>query len=346
MQRTPLKFTKNDLAKYPFLKEATEYVRTLDLKVEDLTSLEFSRILDRAEERLEEAILYAIVSRKIKNEDVEILSFPVAMMLAVATENAFIKRRYALAEAKQAYTEMQRESAEKILQIAKNFGWDIKMEEDKFLLSFANYLQNAAYLRGKKWKLVNHSLINGSVRLTKIETARLLSEEIRRYIEKRLEEKEKPIFPEKIMKTAEKIKKLTVKKIGKAELEGFPTHVIKEAFPPCIETLYKNASSGKHLSHIGRFTLTSFLINIGMPPQNVIELFKNFPDYNERMTRYQVEHIAGERGSRTRYTPPSCDTLKVHGVCLNPDELCRKIKHPLTYYRIKAKFNRNKDVSK
>lgn len=35
-------------------------------------------------------------------------------------------------------------------------------------------------------------------------------------------------------------------------------------------------------------------------------------DYSERMTRYQVEHIAGEKGSRTRYIPPKCDTLQAH----------------------------------
>jgi DNA primase large subunit len=72
-----------------------------------------------------------------------------------------------------------------------------------------------------------------------------------------------------------------------------------------------------------------------MPIENVIELFKNFSDFNERMTRYQVEHIAGERGSRTRYIPPKCDTLKTHGVCANPDTLCQKIRHPLSYYKKK-----------
>jgi DNA primase large subunit len=69
----------------------------------------------------------------------------------------------------------------------------------------------------------------------------------------------------------------------------------------------------------------------------VIELFKNFSDYSERMTRYQVEHIAGEKGSRTRYTPPRCDTLQTHGVCTNPDEMCQRIRHPLSYYRRKLK---------
>jgi DNA primase large subunit len=74
-----------------------------------------------------------------------------------------------------------------------------------------------------------------------------------------------------------------------------------------------------------------------MLTENIIELFKNFPDFNERMTRYQVEHIAGERGSRTRYKPPKCDTLKTHGLCAEPDETCRKANHPINYYKRKSK---------
>jgi DNA primase large subunit len=83
--------------------------------------------------------------------------------------------------------------------------------------------------------------------------------------------------------------------------------------------------------------LTSFLVNVGMPSEKVTDLFRSFSDYNERMTRYQVEHIAGERGSRTRYTPPRCETLQTHGVCVNPDASCRNIRHPLSYYRRKAR---------
>ncbi len=351
MQLATAKFTKNDLAKYPFLKETTEYVKKLDLKIEDLTNPELAKVLERAEERVEEAILYTLVERKLHNYEIEILSFPVAIMLAVATENSFIKKRYALAEAKQAYTDMKLEPKERILGIAENFGWVLTLNNDveipyEFTLRFIDYLRNTTNLREKKWKLVNRLLSNGNVYLTMNETARLLSEEIRKQIEKRLEVKELPKFPPKIVETAERIKKLSVEKIGQAEMEGFPETMVQTAFPPCINALYKSISSGRHLSHIGRFTLTSFLVSIGMTPENVIALFKNFSDYNERMTRYQVEHIAGERGSRTQYKPPKCDTLKTHGVCMNSDELCKRIPHPLLYYRRKLRAEANRDIRK
>lgn len=345
MQLTTAKFAENDLAKYPFLKAAAEYMKMPDLKIEDLTSPDLEEILRRAEERVEEAILYTRVSRNLKKVDIEISSYPVAILLTIATGNPFIKKRYALAEAKQAYEDFKGEPKEKILGIAQNFGWNISENNApempyEFSLPFSDYLRNITHLRDKKWKLVNRFLMKGNVYLNQNETARLLSEEVRKHIEKRLEVKELPKLPPKIMEIAEKIKKLSVEKIGKAEMEGFPKAIVQTAFPPCINALYEAASAGRHLPHVGRFTLTSFLINIGMTPENVNDLFKSFSDYSERMTRYQVEHIAGERGSRTRYTPPKCETLQTHGVCTNPDEICKKVRHPLSYYRRKIRMTR------
>ncbi|MEM2202535.1 MAG: hypothetical protein QW595_02750, partial [Candidatus Bathyarchaeia archaeon] len=282
MQTTTIKFTKNDLAKYPFLRQAAEYVKTLDLKIEDIVSPEFSQILDRAKERIEEAILYAMVSRKLQNEEIEILSFPTAIMLTAATQDSFIKRRYALAEAKQVYNDLKFESKEKILAIAKNFQWKIDVVDAKekttsyeFKLHFTDYLKNTANLRDKKWKLVNRHLTHGNVYLTKTETARLLSEEVRKHIEKRLEIGEMPKLPQKIAEIVEKLKNLTLEKVSKDEIEGIPKTIKKEAFPPCITTLYEAAQKGRHLSHIARFTLTTFLVNIGTPIENIIDLFRN-----------------------------------------------------------------------
>ncbi len=341
-------FAKNDYAKYPFLKAAAKHVKMPDLKIQDLTSPGLDNILKRAEERLEEAILYTIVSRNPQNDvDVEIMSFPVAIMLTAATEDQFIKKRYALAEAKQAYQDLKEEPENKILEFAQNFGWKLELNNTlnmpyRFLTDFVDYLRNTTHLREKKWKLVNRTMSDGKVYLGKDETARLLSEEVRRHVEKRLEVKELPKLPAQIAEMVGKAKKLSAERISKTETEGFPKEIVQTAFPPCIDSLYRAFSSGRHLSHVGRFALTSFLINIGMTPENVIDLFKNISDFNERMTRYQVEHIAGERGSRTRYTTPKCETLKTHGVCINPEPLCQKIRHPLGYYRRKLTSTGNK----
>ena len=342
MQLETVSFTKNDLAKYPFLKKTAEHVKQLELKLEELTTPDMAPILNRAEERVKNAILYAVsVGEKLEN-DVEIPSFPVAIMLAIATKNSFIKKRYALAEAKQAFSSMQVESREKLLAIAADFNWDLQPNRNteiplEFALNFADYLRNTTHLRDANWKLVNRLLVQGTVYLNQHDVARLLQEEVQRRIEKRLETKQLPNFPEKITQMAEQLTALAKERIGAEEMEGFPKVVSQSAFPPCIVALHEAASSGRHLSHVGRFTLTSFLVTIGMPPEKVNEIFKSSSDYNARLTRYQVEHIAGERGSRIRYTPPQCATLQTHGVCVNSDDLCRRIRHPLQYYKRKQR---------
>lgn len=341
--------TKSDLAKYPFVREATQYVKTLDLKIEELANPEYDPIVNRAEGRVQEAILYAMVTGKSRKEDVEILSFPVAVMMAAATKDTFIRKRYALAEARRVYGFLRLEPKEKLVEIAKNFGWEISSVDTgpealsayAFTLHFTDYLKNTTRLREKKWKLVNKLLQGGRVFLTRYEAARLLSEEVRRHIERRLEMKGLPVLPRNVAECVKKLRSLSMERRGRVRLEELPKSVAIAAFPPCVRALYDATTSGRHLSHVGRFALTSFLINVGMSPEGVVDLFRNLSDFNERLTVYQVEHIAGERGSRTRYVPPSCDTLKTHGVCINPDEACKGVRHPLVYYRRKFRLLRS-----
>ena len=342
-------FTKSDLAKYPFLKETARYISPLDLQIEDLTSSGMHQILDRAMERVTSAItdltVRPLIGKQgkfvIKDLQKEIISFPVAVMLVSATDNSLIKKRYALAEAKQVTSELYLESKEFILKVAFDFGWKIALAPSdsvfEFVLFFSDFLQNASHLHDAKWKLVNSKFSEGNVYLNKRDVVRLLQEEVKRRIEKRLSTVNIDKYPAEISELAEKLKIIAAEHIGQTETD-FPKIVVQEAFPPCINTLYDAASKNHHLPHMGRFALTTFLVNIGMSAESVTELFKSFSDYNERLTRYQVEHIAGERGSGTKYTCPQCSILQTHNVCKNRDELCNRIYHPLKYYKIKSEM--------
>ena len=350
----PAGFTKNDLAKYPFLKETARYISPLDLQIDDLTSPAMNFVLKRAEERVTLAINSLIVrelDQKIKDANAEILSFPVAVLLVTATDNSLIKKRYALAEAKQATSELAAESKEKILTVALDFNWKLTLTAEnsgssfEFVLHFTDYLRNASHLHDSKWKLSNSILSQGSVYLNKQDIVRLLQEEIRRRIEKRLESAQLDKYPTEISLIADKLKTLASERLATAEAD-FPKVIVQEAFPPCINALYEAASKNHHLSHMGRFTLTSFLVNIGMSAEAVAELFRTFSDFNERLTRYQVEHIAGERGSGTKYTAPQCSILQTHNVCKNRDDLCRRVYHPLKYYQIKVANATKKETKK
>lgn len=311
-------------------------MRALDLKIEDLTSSDYKRIVDRAEERIQEAILYASVSEETRSVEMEIASFPIAVMLVAATADTPLKRRYALGEAKRVYSLLRDENKEKVMEIAGNFKWKLRPAEGDlaydFALYFTDFLKNSTVFRETKWKLVNRVVMKGEVYLTLDEAARLLEEEARRHIEERLDVKVRAL-PEELMRRVERLKLLWAEKRGQRQFGELPKDVVNAAFPPCIRSLYDAAKAGRRLSHIGRFALTTFLVNIGMSVDEVVDLFRNVADFNERMTRYQVEHIAGEKGSRTKYIPPRCDTLRTHGVCPGMEETCRSVRHPLAYYR-------------
>jgi len=263
--------------------------------------------------------------------------------MVAATADSRIKRTYALAEAKRASSLFREDNKETIKEIASNFKWKLRQIQPQpnltnyhFALDFTDYIRNAATIQAKKWKLTNRLLSKGEVFLTTVEISRLLEEEVRRYIERKLQMKVKSL-PPKIMNRISNLKQLFYEKRGKTSWEEIPSEIIIVAYPPCIKRLYETISSGHHLSHIGRFTLTTFLLNIGMTTENVIDLFRSLADFNERMTRYQVEHLAGLRGSRIKYIPPTCETLRTHGVCPGRDEICREIRHPLAYYRRKLR---------
>jgi DNA primase large subunit len=328
--------SSEDFAKYPFLKQASKQIEELQFTIGTL-SLE-NTVFDRAKKRVEKAILEVNTGEAVRDKRAEISSFAAALILVIATKNSWIKKRYALAVAKTANVQLLVENKGKIFAIAKDFEWDIEEGAfgKDFSVGFNFYLKNSAHMHGSEWKLINQILEKGKVYLNKEKVVRLLQEEVKHRVEKRIEVSEIKNLPEEITAISEDLMKLAQEIMGQ-EIEEIPKIVIQAAFPPCINALYSDAAQSHHLSHIGRFTLTSFLVNIGMTPEGLNDMFKTFSDYNERLTRYQIEHIAGERGSGTKYTCPQCSVLQTHGVCKNRDELCRRVYHPLGYYKKKQR---------
>ena len=326
------------------MKEAAEHVRELGLDISELESDFFVPFLNRAESRISNALLDVISYSKTAPKDeprdyeLEIFSFPIAVMLVAASEDSLLKSRYALAEAKRSSSLLADEEKEKLLIVANNFNWqarlvtDVNLQPYSFAIRFPVFLKNATGFHDENWKLVNHLMINGEVYLTEREISRLLEEEIRKYIESKLEIKIKSL-PPLIMARVNKLKQLAAEKREQIQLEEMPDRVVMEAFPPCIKSIYDRVSAGRPASHLGRFALTSFLLSIGMSEDDVFKFFRSVSDFNERMTRYQVEHIAGTRGSGTKYTPPNCSTLRTHGICVSPISECNRAVNPLVCYK-------------
>ena len=341
--------TRADLAKYPFLSEAAEYVRELGLSIDELSAPEFGLVLDRAERRLEEALSKGRVSGDVTNESAEILSFPVSNLILSLVGEERARRRFALAESKRAYGLLRQEDPEKLEYIASTtFAWKVKRLDVKlgrrfydFALSLPDFLRNSVHLREPRWNLPNRVLDHGFVYVTRDEAARLMEEEVRTKILERSGRSPDEV-PKLLGSVVERAKGLVIKWLGVPTKYELPKVPLPEAMPPCVRHIIDSLDEGKNVQHMGRFTLASFLLNIGTGEEDVVKLFKPATDFSERMTRYQVEHIGGKRGGRTKYTCPMCTTLKTHGVCFKPDEICETIRNPLSYYKAKSRIISNK----
>ena len=340
---------KSHLAEFPFLPEAKQYIGRLGIEIAELTTVK--PVMDRAKQKIIASFVLD-ADRPSKNFDIEIPSFPVAMLMVKGVEDVTLTERYALFEAKKMFKflrehewrvdEHTREPTTRvILKIAKFFEWDINYYQEHkphpYTISFVNYLGTAT--RGRlvydlKWKLVNRRVDKGKVSVSEKEVCRLLQEEIRNYIERKIEEIKMPQIPQTTQDMINEIKTKYHKiKPHIAEIDKIRVFAEESEYPPCIQSLYDRMAKGQRLSHMERFTLVTYLLHQGISIDAVTNLFTSLTDFREDLTRYQVEHLAGKKGSGTIYNPPNCATLRTHGVCMNPDDaVCRTIKNPLNYH--------------
>ncbi|MBT3283896.1 DNA primase large subunit PriL [Candidatus Bathyarchaeota archaeon] len=334
---------EREAAKYPFLKEGLILLEGLNFGLEELAGPAFSKVVDRAKDRVIEAIVSGEASSNIVDPQTELLSYPIAVMYVTLVSEQFLNRRFSLSEAVRAYSLLQKEDEVRILDIAINeFDWDIKEDIEtidgdvmNLKLSFSDYLRLAAGFHEPKWKLVNRKMENGYVALTDKESARLMQVEVEKWVNERVATPSDFPLPLPLQTRLDEIRKVFEENRSKLGGSALPDEVINEAFPPCINYCLEGLMAGKRASHMERFALTTFLVNIGMPIDQMVSFYTEVTDFDESKTRYQIEHIAGLKGNRTKYTPPTCNTLRTHRVCRNPDRICDRINHPLSYYRRK-----------
>ena len=331
-------FGKEELAKYPFTKDALNYVKELGFSLEELTSSYGKNILERAVDRIIHSITGTYDSRLAKDLDVEVLSFPTAVLLVGSIQDKYLARAFSVGEGKRAFMFLRAEELGKVIYVAMNtFSWDIRMVEVLGRcypsIKFTDYVSNVPTYRGK-WKLVNRILIGGYVPLTREELARIIEEGVKRKVMELVEEvKVKvPELPEGVKPFLDEVKKTWAPRRERImEVLHGTEGGSEESYPPCMRALLEDAREGKNLSHIARFALTTFLLNIGWKVEGIVRLFSSLPDFNESVTRYQVEHLAGLRGSRTKYTTLKCSNMRTYGLC-PMKEGCIGVNHPLQYY--------------
>jgi DNA primase large subunit len=264
-------------------------------------------------------------------------------MLVACVDDQLFTRRYALAEAKAAYTLLKNEDLAFLVEFGEDFGISADFKDTYFSMHFTDYIRFSKSLKDPAWKLTNRQFRAGKVKVTREEFARLLEEAIRERIEQSFPI---PEIPKEVSRFcapyAAEIKdqfEVQKKKFGATDFGS----VEPELFPPCISHALANVQGGVNLAHSMRFAMTSFLLSVGMSVDDILNLFNISPDFNAEKTLYQIEHIAGATGNI--YKPPACDTMRTYGNCVGKDRLCEKINHPLGYYEKKI-YLKNKEKEK
>ena len=338
-----------DFARFPFLTGALKYVEALDFRLEELFyERAFEQIRMRGKERVVESIGEGI-TRPDFNDRIgaqkELLSYPVARILVSCINDGYLIKRYALAEAKSSFELIKRQSDDRLKELADDLNITTDIDGREYAIHFTDYIRYASSIHEHEWKLINRKMNRGRVHLKKDELSRLMEEAVRKRIESGL-----PLdVPSGICSALEgylnEIRDRLSARKSEFSIEEFK-EIMPDCFPPCMAQALSNAQAGVNLSHSMRFALTSFLLNIGMNIEGIIELFKVSPDFDEEHTRYQVMHIHGASG--TVYKAPSCSTMVTYGNCFGKESLCERVSHPLGYYGRKAWIlkKRNTDPSK
>ncbi len=328
-----LQLGTKDLAKYPFLAETGQYLRDKGFNLEQLGHPDWKPIVEKAYGRIVVAAtgqIYGSDIEKLENLDSEILSFVTAIILLKSTGISTLIKRFSLAEARRAekYLEQDLRSKDerkldfplKIIQDL--FSVKVVIQGDDFVIKVTDYLKRSVHFHEREWKLINRRVEKGSVFLTSHETVRLIRRELDAYINSKIHSATTLSIPETFKERVADLVALAQKFSA--------TVIISTEYPPCIKHAIEVLDRGENLPHSGRFMLATYLLAKGQTIDQIAPLFKNAPDYNERVTRYQIEHIAGTSGKRTKYSCPSCDKLKSENLCFEIPE-CNGIINPVQF---------------
>lgn len=277
--------------KYPFSKVAKKLLDSIEL-----TDSIILKSIDRIKSALAGKKQSSFsVHREEKLED--IASFAGSRMALGHLRNRYITNKFAVAESKKASHHLSSENQEGFDWLCSEFSITIK---DGRLIAIPAYLKNSP--RSIDYKLINRNIINGFVEVNKREAVRLLEEGIRKRIENTPLAKEIP-------KAMEDGLKELIKEIPKFEPQVSMSFKDGDN-PPCIERLLDSLKKHSNLNHQSRWGLAVYLNNRGLSVEKITELYSNLPDFDEKITGYQVEHI-----KKKGYTMPSCATMLTYGLC-------------------------------
>lgn len=343
-------------ASYPFLPGASALIESFSPSVGALLQggeFDAARGVGRA--RIRAAIDDPAGGKEVQglaalSEDERFLSFQFARLLLSASPGRAAIRRWAVAEAKAAGHRLLKEPEETVAEVARRLGVEMSVERGAVRLPLPSYLRLATPIRELDFRLARQDLSNGWVQVTRTRAVRLLEEGIRMALTEPIELA--PAARSAIAEAeAEFLDEVSHRVPALPERgERMQGTLRPDRFPPCIRGMKRTLEDGENLSHSGRFALAAFLHKAGADLETIVDAYRGAPDFDESITRYQVDSIR-RKNDGAGYEPPDCATIRSHGLCLRDgrpgstdpslrvrDPLCFEewLKHPLQYYRTRT----------
>lgn len=334
------------LCRFPFLKETGEFVRRYSPPPDVLMHSP-----DYADVRQDGflAVMEALGKDRRRRREIvdeadalrEILTYIVARILVSRVGDRGLIRRFALNEAARMREALSGEGDEVLSAIAGELDVTFtpvrEWTEDLYAVHFTRYLALSADRIGGpsgEWKLVNRPVRSGDVLLDRDGFVRLMMEAMVRRISADLP---LDVDADLLSSMTGHLKRIqeAVARTRTAEVGGPPD---LDCSPPCMRHLLGETAVGANLPHHARFSLVTYLHAIGMSEEDILRLFATAPDFDDRIARYQIDHITGTT-SGTEYSVPKCSTLRTYGVCRDRDLLCSQVIHPVQYYRTRRRRN-------
>ncbi|HET8720027.1 MAG TPA: DNA primase, partial [Candidatus Nitrosotenuis sp.] len=222
MIKSVLKLGTEEIAKYPFLAEAGNYLREKGFTLEQFDKDDdLKPIITLALSRIDAAANGKIFSSglDIKNLDIEVFSFLVAVILLKQSGMNTLVKRFSLAEARRAerFLEKDLNASNKtndqlaIRIIYELFGMEIQKKDDYFVIPVPDYLKHSIHFHEQEWKLINRRVHDGSVFLSAHETVRLIRKELDGFIGSKIRSVNIPMIPESFRKPIEDLTTLAKK---------------------------------------------------------------------------------------------------------------------------------------
>jgi DNA primase large subunit len=329
-------------ARYPFLRASREAVEAAEIDLSDLIR-ERGPPVERGVERVERALLDGTVAPESRwGTRAELLSYPVARVLVSLLSVPGVVEKYAAAEAALAHrrftedfdadarlrsTDRERLSLDALLADFDLGSAARPTGDGGFRIDVTDYLRLASGLEEDRWRLVSRELRDGHLPVSRTELYTLLREAVRRRVAEGLP-----------LSVPEGIADALAPEVGHlreavadvdADLAEVPDAVVPELFPPCVRALLDRVGE-EELPSDARFALVAFLAGLDLDADGLLEFYGADDLEMGESLRYQHERLAGERGPA--FPIPSCATMVERELCVNPDDVCEEISHPVAYY--------------